>query len=267
MGKRGAQSKLDQDTNLDALEDDRGGGFSASSFNTRTKKASAEVLASRKKFRRRSSNKKKAKKIPNPFADMDFDTDAAPPPKVEAGKKERRFEKLNRSFVDYVQRHIIENPTSNWSIAMGEYIQHAKKLESGCESADSTSSIAQPALNLTPPAKASSNIPPDLAEHVYKKLEGYKPTHITLAKMYKFVNWIEGEDPKWISFGKGYLQVFTPDDSSAKVRVLLIRDDATKKINLNTNIETSGPVKSTCERQGGCCCALLHKQVSCVCTL
>ena len=255
MVKRGAQSKLDQDTNLDALEND--GGFSASSFNIRTKKASEEVLSARKMYRR-SANKKPAKKksLPNPFASIEFEAEAeaAPPPQVLAnaggGKKEILFEKLNQSFFQYVQRHIVENPTSNWSIAMTEYIQHAKKLETDYDSGDQTGST-QSTLNLTPPAK-SSNIPPELEEHVYKKLDGFKATHITLAKMYKFVNWIEDQDPKWVGFGKGYLQVFTPEDAGGKVRVLLIRDDATKKINLNTNIETAGPVKTTCERQGGC---------------
>ena len=260
MVKRGAQSKLDQDTNLDALENNE--GFSASSFNIRTKKASADVLASRQIYRRSGSKKpaKKKKSIPNPFASIEYEAGAepAPPPQVmvntEGGKKEVLFEKLNQSFFQYVQRHIVENPTSNWSIAMTEYIQHAKKLETGQESGEHSGST-QSALNLTPPAK-SSNIPPDLEEHVYKKLDGFNATHITLAKMYKFVNWIEDQDPKWVAFGKGYLQVFTPDDAAGKVRILLVRDDATKKINLNTNIETSGPVKTTCERQGGYCLAV-----------
>lgn len=177
------------------------------------------------------------------------DVAQAPAPNTSGNsdQKAQQLSRLNRSFFKHISKHIKDSSSSNWSIAMSEYLDHAKKIEAGTVAESATSTVA----SVSTPSASSGSIPKDLEEHV-KKIDGYEVVHVVKSKLYKFVTWRkdaetgEPKDPAWVGFGVGYLQVLKPNASGDKPLIILARDDATKKIVLNTYLLDS----TTVEKQG-----------------
>lgn len=141
----------------------------------------------------------------------------------------RRRRKLNQSFHKWVQRQMIENEFSDWTIGVQDYITHMQKLKKRRKKEriapkDNGGYVVPAELSKTTTKKEDKSDAADTDADDGNEIRKF----VTRAKVMK----MDSESEKWQSQGLGELRLLV-DKTTNKSRIVVYDDCKQLKVNMN----------------------------------